>query len=1355
MALSMLWQFANAQVTISKAEYFYDSDPGPGLATAINVASPADTVQLQLNLPTTGLSSGFHSLFVRFKNSNGTWGLHEGRPFYILQTTGITNTAQINAAEYFFDTDPGIGAATAIAVGAPTDTARLALNISTSSLSTGFHTLFIRFRYNNGGWGLYEGRPFYILPTASINNTAKINKAEYFFDNDPGIGNATQVNIPTPTDTANLALNISTTGLSTGFHNLFVRYRYNNGVWGLYEGRPFYIITSAVNNTAQINKAEYFFDTDPGVGNGTQVTVSPATDTSVLALNISTGGLSTGFHNLFVRYRYNNGVWGLYEGRPFYIITSAVHNTAQINKAEYFFDTDPGVGNGTQVSINPTDTAALALSIPTTSLATGFHNLFVRYRYNNGAWGLYEGRPFYIIAGAVHNTAHINGAEYFYDHDPGIGNATSVAVSSTDTARLALNLSVSGLSAGFHNLFIRFKYDNGTWGLYEGRPFYIITSAVHNTAHINKAEYFFDTDPGVGNGTAVTVSPATDTAALVLNGLSAAGLSQGYHYIFFRFRYDNGVWGLYQGARFRICTPPPANITASGSTTYCSGDTVRLTANAGTTYTYQWYRNNVIIAGATQRNYTVHDSSGAYTVMVTDTSGCDSISNPVIVTVAGHLQTNLTQGICQGNSYNFNGRILTTTGIYRDTVLTAHGCDSIIVLNLTVSNQISTNLSASICNGSSYNFNGQVLTVSGTYRDTLQVSGGCDSIVTLTLNVTQTTTTNLSASICNGSSYSFNGQNLTTAGTYRDTLQSSGGCDSIIYVLNLVVNQSVNASISATICAGSSYNFYGQILTIAGTYIDTIPVSGGCDSIVTLTLNINQPSSYSYSITQCGGVYNFNGQLLTTSGTYIDTLQNSAGCDSIITLTLAINGTYRNTLNTVICAGDSVIFDGRVFTSAGVYTDTFSTVNGCDSIMVLNLTLNQPSTTTLNVGICSGNTYTFNGQVLNTTGTYTDTLQNINGCDSIITLSLQVSSVINITINPTICQGQFFEGHGSTGVYVDSSHAVGGCDSITTINLTVTPLTTSIDSQTICDGMVYAGHSVGGVYVDTFAVPGSCDSVRTLYLTVIPAITYQYNQRICQGQSFLGHTTSGTYTDTLTSTITGCDSITIVHLVVNPKDTTYTNASICQGSSYPFHGVSLTTAGTYRDTLTAQLTGCDSFVILTLTVNPLPNVTWPGGPDTVCDKVTPFSLTGGSPTGGVYSGSGVSAGVFSPANAGQGSHVITYSYTDNNGCTDNATHTFVVKVCVGIDELSFDNSIKVYPNPATDVLNIVYELDDALKLNLSITDITGRTVINVSDANYLKGQYHQEVNIAQLASGVYMLHFAGESVNINRRFVKE
>ena len=205
---------------------------------------------------------------------------------------------------------------------------------------------------------------------------------------------------------------------------------------------------------------------------------------------------------------------------------------------------------------------------------------------------------------------------------------------------------------------------------------------------------------------------------------------------------------------------------------------------------------------------------------------------------------------------------------------------------------------------------------------------------------------------------------------------------------------------TATACYNIPYtdNNFSTPILLAGVYYATLTSSIGCDSVVELTLSFYPPVPLTqYADTLCfGEIFNDNNfSNLTTAGTYYDTLQNLNGCDSIIELTLSF---YPNIPLTqyadTLCFGET--FNDNNFsnlTTAGTYYDTLQNTNGCDSIIELTLSFYPSiSITNYSATVCKDSIYNDdNFTNLMQAGTYYDTLQNLNGCDSIVCLTLTVS----------------------------------------------------------------------------------------------------------------------------------------------------------------------------------------------------------------------------------------------------------------------------------------------------------------------------------------------------------------------------
>src|SRR5439155_555804 len=168
---------------------------------------------------------------------------------------------------------------------------------------------------------------------------------------------------------------------------------------------------------------------------------------------------------------------------------------------------------------------------------------------------------------------------------------------------------------------------------------------------------------------------------------------------------------------------------------------------------------------------------------------------------------------------------------------------------------------------------------------------GCDSIITLTLNVKAAVTSSQTVTICNNQlPYTWNGNVYNAAGTYKDTLVNAAGCDSIV-TLTLNVNAALTSSQTVTICNNQlPYTWNGKKYNAAGTYKDTLMNTAGCDSIVTLTLNVTPALTSSQTVTICNNQlpYTWNSKKYNAAGIYKDTLKSVAVCDSIVTLTLNV-----------------------------------------------------------------------------------------------------------------------------------------------------------------------------------------------------------------------------------------------------------------------------------------------------------------------------------------------------------------------------------------------------------------------------------------------------------------------------------
>jgi gliding motility-associated-like protein len=591
----------------------------------------------------------------------------------------------------------------------------------------------------------------------------------------------------------------------------------------------------------------------------------------------------------------------------------------------------------------------------------------------------------------------------------------------------------------------------------------------------------------------------------------------------------------------------------------------------------------------------VYSSSGNYIDTLISSTGCDSIITTTLSVnpVFSALQ-NLS--ICQGESIVVGTNSYNTSGTYIDTLETIFGCDSIITTNLSVSDAIITNLSIEICEGASFQVGNSAYNSSGNYIDTLLSSGGCDSIVNLNLSVSPIASFSQSLEVCQGESISVGNNIYNAPGTYIDTLISSTGCDSII-TTTLSVNPVFSSDQTLSICQGESIVVGTNSYNTSGTYIDTLETIFGCDSIITTNLSVRPTFSRADNPQICQGQnYQVGSNTYTTAGTYIDTLSTIFGCDSIITTNLSVVGTLATNVVLSLCEGQSIQIGNSIYDETGIYTDTLISAGGCDSIVNLNLSILPGKTFQQSVSICVGSSITVGNNNYSSAGIYVDTLSSSVGCDSIVTtiLSLLPTSTGIATIS--ICEGESFQVgtnvYTTSGIYTDSLLNVDGCDSIYITNLTVNPVFRRTDNPQICSGQVYnvgnSSYTATGTYIDSLSTVFGCDSIITTNLLVVSEIVVNLNISICEGDSFqVGsntYTEAGTYIDTLIS-IGTCDSIVITNLSLDGVINVNFEAAICQGDLLVFGDTILGTAGVYTQIFPNE-NGCDSITTLTLTINP-------------------------------------------------------------------------------------------------------------------------------------------------------------------------
>ena len=663
-----------------------------------------------------------------------------------------------------------------------------------------------------------------------------------------------------------------------------------------------------------------------------------------------------------------------------------------------------------------------------------------------------------------------------------------------------------------------------------------------------------------------------------------------------------------------------SNNTATYTTTNAAGCdsviTLNLTINNSSAATdvqsacdsYTWMDGNEYTASNNTATYTTTNAAGCDSVITLNlTINSSSTAIDEVIACDSHIWID-------GNEYTASNNTATYT------ITNAAGCDSVITLNLTINNSSVAIEEVIACDSFTWKDGNEYTASNNTATYTISNAVGCDSVTTLNLTINNSNTATDVQSACDSYIW-IDGITYTASNnTATYTTINAAGCDSVI-TLNLTINNSSTATDVQSAC--DSYTWINGLTYTASINTATITTTNaaGCDSVITLNLTINSSSVATDVQSACDSYTWIDGNEYTASNstaTYIIT--NAAGCDSVITLNLTINSS-STAIDEVTACDNYTWIDGVTYTASNnTATYTITNAAGCDSVITLNLTINNSNSATDVQNACDsftwidGVTYTAS----NNTATYSTT--NAAGCDSVITLNLTINNSNSATDVQSACDsytwidGITYTASNNTATYILTNAA--GCDSVITLNLTINSSSTATDVQTACDsytwidGITYTASNNTATYTLTNAA--GCDSVITLNLTILPNYTISFNANggngsmnsltVCSGQSvqlsansftytgynFTGWATSANgqvvYSDV--DVITPTANMTLYAVWEAACNNIVTTATATACDSYSWRGNTYVVSGTYNDTVANAIDGgCDSIYQLVLTIN--------------------------------------------------------------------------------------------------------------------------------------------------------------------------
>ena len=621
------------------------------------------------------------------------------------------------------------------------------------------------------------------------------------------------------------------------------------------------------------------------------------------------------------------------------------------------------------------------------------------------------------------------------------------------------------------------------------------------------------------------------------------------------------------------------------------------------------------------------------------------------LTIRNIPETDIRKYICTGGSLEFLGKTYTKAGVYRDTVKTDNGCDS--VLRITISEmypEVSTTVTR-IAEGQTYTWNGKQYTEAGTYDSIKSREFGCDSIARLILITYHVDTIDTVATICPNTSIMWHGMVCSETKRYEFPSYKENG-DLVYYRLDLTVRELQEKAIRFKICDNETVTFNGVEYRSAGVYYDR----SVCDTVYTITVE-KYPSTthftrdtsvadapYYWRWQDENGIYIVD--TITASGQYTHIYQNAeTGCNEIWKLELELRKkdqtTYRFDLDTIICENEYFEWRGRKsLNRQGIgtwteYWDNLTTRTGMDSIYHLRLFVTPVPRSSRTIPFCGS--IVWNGVTYTESAYIVDTFTSVNyNCDSIVTTILTKGVPFHKHDTATITPGEVLIWRGQTitqdGEYSERHTTAFGCDSIYTLGVglrEIAPVTNTRSwKESICEGdyKEWNGKKYynSGTYVDTIwnaQDPLVIDSLLILQLTVNPK--YAWSEHVTftsfptryRDQEITG---PGTYTVRYTSSL-GCDSIITVYVdrqVIRDE----ISATICPGETYQWRGHEYAESYRYIETEKAADGVQDSVEhILNLTVKYIPET-----------RITEYICRGGSYTFGnqTYTETGVYRHVF-------------------------------------------------------------------------------------------------------------------------------
>ena len=682
---------------------------------------------------------------------------------------------------------------------------------------------------------------------------------------------------------------------------------------------------------------------------------------------------------------------------------------------------------------------------------------------------------------------------------------------------------------------------------------------------------------------------------------------------------------------------------------------------------------------------TTYTTSGEYYYVHDDNHGCTQVDT-LHLTILHPQHSSTAVNSC--GSYTWNGSTYSISGVYTYSHTDANGCTQVDTLHLTVRPKpvvtISGDTYIHLYESSTLTANGadsyvwstgeqaNPITVSPTSATTYSVTGSSNGCTSEPAHITIVvgpcipaqgveTFTACESFTWHGTTYT----ESTNTATFTISGGAATGCDSVV-TLHLTIHHAQHISTTVSECGSYTWaSGNGQTYTQSGTYLHSHTDANNCTQVDTLHLTIRPIPVV--TISGNASIHLYESTILSANGANSYSWSTGAS-SSAITVSPATTTTYSVTGTTDGCASapasmtvtvgpcipaqgvetvtacGSYTWHGTTYTastSTATHTVPNGAATGCDSIVTLHLTINNPAHTAITVSECDSYTWSAgNGQTYTASGHYLYSHPDANGCTQVDTLHLTIRPIPVVTIS----------GNTSIHLYESTTLTANGASSYSwstganTGAITVSPATTT-------------------TYSVTGTTDGCTSTPASVTVTVGPCIPAQGVETVtaCGNYTWYG-TTYYESTDTATHTVpngavTGCDSIVTLHLTIyNPVHTAIT-VDTCD--SYVWNGIPYTTSGTHTFSHYGE-GGCLQVDTLHLTIHH-----------------TQYSEFTVAIPDSCYTWNGTEYcenGDFSQ------------TMTDQFGC--DSTVTLHLTLRVGVTQYDEQYDLTIYPNPTSSILYI-------------------------------------------------------------------